>query len=117
MTPPTTQVHAICKRCYALKPNVREPITLDFPHCAGECCCYCGVGTYLGIYYRDVPLPSKYCRCDESTVHPYYGTRGSQKSREYRTASYYHDDGKPTFDIKRMTDGDVDDYLDGEDDE
>lgn len=128
MTTPETRVHAICRECYSLKPNIREPIAIDFPHCAGECCCYCGVGTYLGIYYRDVLKPSKFCGCTSDTVYPYYehpdflsrGDRGDGvKSRKDRTQGYYLLNGLPTFDLKEMRDGSVDDYIDGydEDDE
>lgn len=76
---PRTCIHAICRECYRTKPNVREPLKLQVPHCLADMCCYCGHGTKAGFYYRDaakLPLAELriyHCNCARSKrKHPRY---------------------------------------------
>lgn len=115
-----TRVHAICQVCLGLKPNTREPIAIDFPHCCVDKCCFCGHHTHLGIYYRDVEQPTEHCRCDTDTVHPGYATGSvsgfwATRHRKQRTARYYTPKGESIFRMSDLQDGDVDRHLDSKD--
>lgn len=130
-----TRVHAICQSCLSRKPNAREPIAIDLPHCWADVCCYCGHSTALGIYYRDALKPTRFCRCTKETVYPAYmapqfrtvwdrmlqreaGTINDAEIRELRTSQYYdHATGKPFFDLTMMPDGDIDEHMEGGDDD
>lgn len=120
--PAETRVHAICRSCLSLKPNAREPIAIDLPHCWTDQCCYCGRSSIYGLYYRDVERPTRFCQCTAETVYPYYGNTRlygtPEQQRKFRTQRYYSDrTGLPRFEIQAMRDGDLDEHMDREDDD